>query len=66
MILDIRNHPDRYVTLDELAAYWNVSVKTLKRYIEQGHLHAEDIHGQIKVRTSSVRQHEQRPVFESK
>ena len=38
MILDLDTHQAKFVTAQELADYWNVTVKTIYRHIEKGAL----------------------------
>ena len=39
-IVDLRNHPEAYVTTSALAAYWRVSRKQIYKQIEAGTLPA--------------------------
>jgi excisionase family DNA binding protein len=39
-IVDLRNHPEPYVTTSDLAAYWRVSRKQIYKQIEAGTLNA--------------------------
>ncbi len=39
-IVDLARHPDSHVTVAQLAAYWGVSEKTIRRDIDKGALKA--------------------------
>lgn len=58
-IKDLKTHPEPYVRVSELAAYWNVDPSTLYRDIDKGAL-AVERHGpseRIRVPTDEARRY---------
>lgn len=54
-IVDLRTHPSRYVTLDQLALYFSMSRRSLYNYIEKGALKARKIGSSIRVHVDDAR-----------
>jgi excisionase family DNA binding protein len=56
---DLATDSDHYVTVTELARYWNVSVDTVYRDIKKGALRAYRVgsSGKIRVRVEDARQY---------
>ena len=52
------NAPTRFSSLEELAARWGVSVKTLRRIIQRGELKTHRIGTQIRVSEDDIRSFE--------
>lgn len=58
MILDLETHTAKMVTVEELAAYWNVSKKTIYRHIEKGALPVQRLpEGAIRIRIEDARRY---------
>lgn len=55
MIGDLANHPEKYVTVAELAAYWRVSERTLRYHIQLGSLRATRVGGKWRVDVKDAR-----------
>ena len=61
-IFNLDTHPEKWITVADLAAYWNVSMRTIERLIVQGDLVVGRVkNGQREVRTTDARKL-QRPV----
>ena len=59
-IEDLRTYPEPYVTLSQLARYWRVSGRRLRRHIESGALPAIRIGPRLlRISTADARRFEQ-------
>jgi excisionase family DNA binding protein len=34
--VDLESHPERYLALEQLAAYWSLHVQTLRKWVREG------------------------------
>ncbi len=54
MIVDLANHPEKYVTVAELAAYWRVSERAVHYYVAKGALPASRVGRLIRIKTEDA------------
>ena len=55
-ILDLATHTAKHVTVQELAAYWSVTPKTIYRHIDKGALQAQYLPGGlVRIRIEDAR-----------
>jgi excisionase family DNA binding protein len=54
-IHDLRTHPDRFVTAQELAEYYRISDRTVYRLVEKGALKAVKVGASVRIPTQAAR-----------
>lgn len=55
MIVDLNTHPEKHVTVAELAAYWHVTERSVQYWVAKGALKAMRVGRQIRIRTEDAR-----------